>query len=232
MRALRIAGLLVVTHAAACDEPPRGVPLASIGDAYGEAYCDRVLACCAADDLAGRFGEPAFSDEAGCRARFGRVFANEYIADITNAEAAGRARYHPDRMAACFDRLRGLACAEFAVTLVLPPCTPAPIEGFVAPGGACDHDFQCAAGYCEGGGHTGGEGACRPLPTEGAACPDAICGEGLRCDGTRTPPVCVPRSPDGASCGSSFECASRACNGRDAMGNDGVCGPPVVCAGS
>lgn len=224
--------LLVLAFLGGCGTSPEGVRLPVVGEAYGRAYCNRVFTCCTEAEIAARYGGAGlvFSDEPSCVTRLGGAFANEFVYDVTNAEASSRGRYHPDRMAACLERLRNLSCAEFSTTSVLPRCIPAPVEGLVPDGGSCDHDFQCISDYCQGGNHAGTAGTCRAPPGPGELCPDPTCADGLYCDGSEQPLICKPLLPDGAGCVCDLECTSRSCNGVDATGG-GTCGSPTVCAG-
>jgi hypothetical protein len=225
-RRARRRALVMALFVAACENARPTVRLDEVGRAYGEAYCGRVFACCTAEEIRQRYATviPTITDEASCVSYLASGFQNEFGGDVRRAEFLGQARYHADAMAACLSGLEGLTCTEFAKVLLLPDCRPQPVEGLVADGAACDHDFQCRSGYCAGR-LAGGPAACAPALGEGAVCPDGVCGEGLRCDGSSQPARCLVLAEDGQPCSSNLGCASGSCN-------QGVCGRPVRCLGT
>ncbi len=208
------------------------VPLLRAPSAYAAAYCERVFGCCAADEVPGVFpgAQPPVTDPAGCREYIARVFGNEFVSDTQRAEAEGHARYDGVAMAACLDHLRGDACDHlarvFRLTVFPEECLPVriPLAGVDT---ACDHDFQCTTGYCEGGAENQ-TGTCRLMPALGEVCPDSRCAPGLYCDRTADPAGrCAALKAAGEPCSSLFECLDFACSGAPS----GVCDRPSTCDG-
>ena len=115
-----------------------------------------------------------------------------------------------------------------------PPRLPGPDEPLAEDGQACSRNEHCVSGVCEGEGcHV--QGVCVPAVRQ--------CTEDLRtycgCDGTtfRASSSCPGRMyaakdgcpadmnrPDGASCTSAAECASKVCEG-EGCARPGTCAP-------
>lgn len=214
------------------DQPDAGVSLESAPAAYAAAYCERAVACCTVDELADLLpgASPPVTDRASCEAQVARVFGNEFLSDTSRAEAEGLADYSPEAMAACLEHIRADGCVHLARVLALTvfpeECAPVRIPQ-VSLDGACDHDFHCETGYCEGGGETT-TGVCAELPVLDAACPDGRCVSGAYCDRSVDPGgICAPLLADGETCTSKFVCESFYCDGQP-----GVCAPPVTCDGT
>ena len=215
--------------------PDAGIPLERAPAEFASAFCERVFACCTAPEIAERFDgvDPPVADVASCESHAARVFGNEFVADTLEAEAAGHAWYLPGAMAECVDHLRGDSCAHLARVLalmVLPGDCPRVHEPLAGLGDGCNHDFQCATAYCQGGTETE-DGQCAALPDLDQPCPESRCVDGAFCDRSVDPSGrCTELAGDGEACTSPFGCASFYCD-SPAPGEPGLCASPASCDG-
>ncbi|HEX8795747.1 MAG TPA: hypothetical protein VF765_32580 [Polyangiaceae bacterium] len=82
--------------------------------------------------------------------------------------------------------------------------------GTLAPGSACNEDFQCQSALCfaaapvgdAGAGTVGGCGKCEPVASVGQSCAMETCAQGTVCDPTKMPSTCatVTSGGVGAAC--------------------------------
>jgi hypothetical protein len=207
--------------------PPEDAPTLSLDDycaQYLQVACDAISRCCTDVPIPSNCG----------------AYASTFCDDLRLHHSTGTA-YDPVAGAVCVASMRQATSACNALyggdafgTLA---CSMIFNEG-VAPGGACTSLRSCAyvrhaMTSCEGGVCVArpivGAGApcadavcdldlvcattCVPAPTAGEAC-TSTCRHDLYCDTTsHTSHTCAPPLSDGASCTTSFSCASHSCSG-------------------
>jgi hypothetical protein len=224
-------GLLGTAVAAGCgsdDKDPetsggKEIPLSELHTAYGSELCARLFRCCDAAELASVFSslDPPPTTRAACEAAEA-PFILELLEGPKAAVEAGRLVYHPDRAAACYEKLGAVTCAEFRGEVDQPPPIEACqtiFEGKVALGGECAANAECAGAdaLCNGGGTGAADpvGTCVKKPVEGEACIKFTCAEGFVCQ-TDT---CHKLKAEGEPCDGGHQCASDFCDESD------VCAP-------
>lgn len=193
-----------------------------------QAYCERVFACCTADELAlfevmpSLGPPPAVTTEAQCRAHIQAfIEALNVLGVLKPFIDAGEIVYDEARRDACNAALAAMACTEFNkhTLLIATGGHCLPIRGTIEDGGACVLAQACKSGYC------GGAGTCGPRPGVGQACAGE-CADGAWCDAG----TCAAKEPNGSACGRDEECVSEFCDEIYGPG-DGVCADITYCDG-
>lgn len=201
------------------------IPLAELHTVTGTELCARLFRCCDTAELTSIFDalNPRPTTRAECE-EAQAPFILALVEEKKSAVEAGRLAYHPDRAAACNEKLSALTCAEFRGEIDQPPVIvecKTMFEGRVALSGKCTTSMECADpdAVCSGAGAGAAEpiGTCVKKPSEGEACIDLICAEGFVCE-TDT---CHKLKADGEACEGIHQCASGFCDSSDPQ--NGVC---------
>jgi hypothetical protein len=137
------------------------------------------------------------------------------VGAVQDGEAKGRLGYDAAQMGTCLATLAHESCAEWTTGLTHDVSCPEAFSAKVAVGGACQSDFECIMGHCDGATAAtmtmpAVDGACKATLAHGAACVfgDA-CVSTDYCDGTTN--VCAAKKTGGADCGGDDECGN-SCN--------------------
>ncbi len=148
-----------------------GIPIEELPAEYGKAVCQAFTSC--VGDLWSFFrpGED-------CVKEF-TITAEEELATLPDAIAAGRVKYHADKVQRCLDDLASRTCEAFSQR-ESASCQAA-VEGTVAEGEACKLDAECRGDqYCKHGAAC--PGVCVPYEAAGGACTsNDQCKSGLKC---------------------------------------------------
>jgi hypothetical protein len=117
------------------------VALAGFSDALAMAYCQREFQCCTVMDLT----------EESCRNEI-KGQTEVLIEDYQPFVTSGKVIYRPEKAAACINMMLAASCATFQAgspTLNNANLCLEAFEATVAPGGACEDDVECNAGWCD-----------------------------------------------------------------------------------
>jgi hypothetical protein len=200
-------GAVAIGCGGSSSAPGGPVALSALPARWAQVICDQNFKCASAADI--MYQGATKSD---C------VMTNqqawEFItSSVQDGQQKGRVAYDAALMGTCLSKLAAESCDEWVTGLAHPDeCTSA-FTGKVAAGGACQIDFECVGGTCEGvddSGATPKDGACRTKVAAGAACVsgDKCAGDNY-CDDTAM--MCVAKKPGGAACTTSDECGN-SCN--------------------
>jgi hypothetical protein len=137
---------------------------------------------------------------ATCVANEEKVVADQLVAKLNRAIAAGHASYDPLAWRSCLDVYPQLACDDTNEAALAAACAKA-MQGTVVQGGACDDDLECADSvtttYCASDGTCPGH--CQARGTLGQTCSsNSQCQVGLECNSNAN--ACATRLAQGAAC--------------------------------
>jgi hypothetical protein len=216
----------VVLAIAACGNGSGGgsIPLAGLGSAAVDAFCDAYVRC------------GLISDLETCRML---NLIDLTVANTVAAVAAGKVIYHGDKARECFDQLSGTTCDR---TMVFsnrnrPIACDQTFEGTVGDAGACAFNEECiskdcnlpscAPNTCCMGTCVGGMAPARAAL--GQSCSTAITCNAGYCNATTS--VCTAFLADGAPCTSAASCDSNVCltTCQPLVPVNGACTPMTVC---
>lgn len=210
-------GIAALLGVAACGGGDGGnsIPLDGLDEAYAEAFCTKLFACCN-DAEAMQFGMIlGFTDEASCKTSYQMGFDEELV-EIRARVETGELTYDGEAAAQCRSLIDSSTCVEFLASTGHDACDVV-FTGPIENGQPCQDDEDCRTGNCEI--DDNGLELCTAIPGEGQAC-ITTCSAGLSCaNGT-----CITPRPDGEGCTSSDECASGVC--------DVTCVPQTTCDGN
>lgn len=172
--------------------------------AFSEAFCEQLFRCCKPEEIAD-LGGSRFADEKTCVRHHEGLTRQYLIAPLGRAVAESRARYHPDRAAACLRLARRPGCTGWTDMNALFESCPDVFEGARAAGEPCQSALDCPGEHtC----HKSGEAkTCVALLAQDAACrPGAEpgCRTDLFCDEESL--RCAARKPAGSPCRGYGEC--------------------------
>lgn len=186
------------------------------------AECERVFACCKAEDLAKRFKStsPPPTDAASCEKSHSGIGA---LASLILQDALGKKRLSFDsaQAAKCLAAVKGTTCADFKGQSAFAfgdPWQPAEcktvVVAAVESGGACSQSSECKTGHCTGS--SSKDGTCAAPPKEGDACgPDISCGTGgLACSNGKCIKFGSTAKADGEDCTFGSDCTSGSCQAK------------------
>ncbi|RYZ08259.1 MAG: hypothetical protein EOO73_09365 [Myxococcales bacterium] len=196
---MRLASVLcVMSLAAACGgndsssgEPDggaaEGITVEELPAEYARALCEVFTGCIG--DLWSFFrpGED-------CVKEF-TITAEEELATLPDAIAAGRVKYHASQVQKCLDEVVARGCEGLSERE--PASCQSAIEGTLAEGEDCELDAECSGNqYCKVASACPGE--CAPYEQAGEKCAsNDHCASGLKCSGQG---FCVAPSQAGEAC--------------------------------
>jgi hypothetical protein len=193
-------------------DAPFGVSLSEFPAAVNLAYCQRLEACCNAED-------GGVADASGfvssCVSSLGpfSVSGNLNLANTASPNVV----YVPSKAKECLDQLAATPCGTVSAgqsELNYLTCASA-IQGQLAVGsGPCTSSFDCASGYCPTDG-----GTCTALGGVGASCKDTTYSTDCTYLGNGDPLVycsadggtCQADLPNGSTCVEYQQCNSQVC---------------------
>ncbi len=148
-----------------------------------------------------------------CVSYLENVIADQSVAPLKTAMAAGKTTYDGASERACLDALSQVACDYSNAQSLLAPCAKS-WNGTVPIGGSCNSSYECAGGasttVCSSSTATC-PGVCTAQADVGGSCSTSQdCLSNLECDMTNN--VCEPLAKVGDACGSSSATGS-SCGG-------------------
>jgi hypothetical protein len=179
---------------------PTQVSLGALPDLIAQTTCDQNFKCSSTADIMGRLKTDCISTN---------TQAWQFVAgSVQSGEGDGRLTYDATLMGTCISKLAAETCADWVTGLDQPAECHAAFEGKVALAGACQSDFECAAGHCDGVDDSTTpptDGACVAYIAHGAACTaNDTCVTTDYCDDTSM--TCTSKKTGGAACMSDDEC--------------------------
>jgi hypothetical protein len=202
------------------------VSLAQLPMLMAQTICDQNFKCASATDIMGRL-------ESDC-VNTNLTSWQFVVGSIGDGQTAGRLTYNPAMMGTCLAKLAAESCADWTSGLDRPAECTAAVAGKVAVGGACDSDFECIGGHCDGADDSSTpptDGACVANLAHGAACTvNDTCVTTDYCeDSTMT---CAAKEPGGAACVSDDECTNSCDTTNLCSGYAGCAVAPVTRRGT
>ncbi len=236
-----LVSVLVLVAAVSCDGGGGGgsstspVPLDKLDAEFSAAICEKVFECCSDAERMAMFMQltPTPTDQASCETSYsalvGLVFGGG-----ADSIMKGRILYSADNAGCVLGAVRAPGCATSRMGEArlsgADGCNDF-ITSNVENDAACQQDYECKSGNCEGAqldfnnAANNKDGVCKPMPSEGQACPGFKCADELYCDfGAES--KCLATKANGMDCDNSSECKSDNC------GDDGKCAEqPAMCQG-
>jgi len=183
---------------------PSELDLDDFSRSFSEAFCQQLFRCCQPNEIAD-IGGSRFADEKSCLRHHEGLTRQYLVQPIQRAIAEGRARYRPDRAAACLALARKDGCGGWTDMNAIFESCPDIFEGARAAGEACHSALDCPAEHaCLKNGEQklcvallASDAPCRP--DQGPGCrTDAFCDEESQ--------KCLPRKAAGSPCRGYGEC--------------------------
>jgi len=199
--------------------------------AFSEARCERLFACCTAEERA------AWLSTTGSPPATAEECVEEAVSTIEDLfgdrERDPRVRYDADAAGRCSAAIASLTCDELYGVygdrgFELEACD-AIFVPTVEDGAACAASGQCLSGYCARD-RVDEEGVCGDPPRAGEPCELGTCADGLFCDLESR--LCRTQRADGEPCRFDDDCVHD-CVGREdlfSIESRGTCGVRTTCA--
>jgi hypothetical protein len=187
---------------------------------FGALYCEKAFDCCSAEERSGDLFLASAESPGECATTFGALAALA-VAQIVDAENAGRLRYDPEVAGECFAEAKSTSCAEYSEMEASESCSFGIIP-LVPEGGACGGNNECITGRCVGEDDNAEPpvlGTCNASRGEGAACEDPSDCDTGRCEAD----VCAAKGVDGSPCSTVQDCESGVCEADVCVGGATEC---------
>lgn len=194
-----------------------GSPLGQLRTEHAKLFCAHAYSCCNMSERAQKFDDLDISptNEAECVAEIKPIYESEVFSKIEASLSEGRQSYDGTKAAACYESLKGRCDVALANIFEVEPACNSLFVGFVADGGECTMNNDCAGAtsYCADVSNNW-TGTCTIVPKEGEPCPYSNCADGLICASGPMDNVCLKRNSkaDGQICYSYVECVSDYCD--------------------
>lgn len=225
MMTRRNLALLAVAILLGCSNSANNDPLNSTSEPVdprpivkqiATAQCEKILECCAGEELERVLG-PGVQDQAACETAIlnqAQAFFLPALERALEAETITLADFEVD---GCVEALEARQCGEFepvasANVLAEMGCGDV-VDAKLALSGFCADDFECETGFCSRP-PAESEGSCKNPPQIGEPCLNDRCDSFLACSPTGT---CVEKLGDGEVCTRNADCRSDVCS----PGNEG-----------
>src|SRR5882724_2004880 len=184
---------------------PSQVQVSQLPALWSQTVCDQNFKCASTADIMGRMKSDCVSTN---------MTAWQFVtASVADGESKGRLGYDATMMGTCLSTLAGQTCADWLTGLAHPPECNGAFIAKVQVGGACQSDFECVMGHCDGADSSTKpptDGMCKPTLAHGAACTFAdTCVDTDYCDPDAM--MCVGKKAGAAACTSDDECGN-SCN--------------------
>jgi hypothetical protein len=202
----------------------KSITLEQLPAELGAVYCEKAYDCCTAEERAGDFLLGGSASQGECADVFG-VFAALAVAQIVDAENAGRLRYDPEAAGECFEQAKAASCTEYKDLENSEACSFGIIP-LVPEGGGCTDNNECITGRCVGeddGAEPPVLGACNAARGEGATCDtDSDC-DSERCQYVDGESTCAAKLGAGSACSGASDCESGVCEADICVGGATQC---------
>jgi hypothetical protein len=174
--------------------------------------CEKILECCAANELEQVFGANGATDQASCEQAITTQAAAFLKPALERSLADGTAGLQEAAIDGCIAALDQRGCADFepsasADVLRHPGCEDI-VLGKLTLSGFCQDDFECDTGFCSRPPDET-EGTCKNAPLLDDPCLNDRCDAGLVCGPDDT---CVEKLGDGELCARNADCLSDLCS--------------------
>ncbi|HEY2901501.1 MAG TPA: hypothetical protein VGL59_13050 [Polyangia bacterium] len=184
---------------------PAQVSISQLPTVWPQTVCTQNFKCASAADIMSRKMSDCITSN---------TQAWQFVASsIQDGQAKGRLGYDATLMGTCLSDLAAQSCADWVTGLDHPAECNGAFIAKVNVGGACQSDFECINGVCDGADSSTKpptDGMCKAKVGHGAACTfDDTCVDTDYCDSTTS--VCIAKKAGGAACQSDDECGN-SCN--------------------